>query len=134
MFLYSCKNKIETSETLTKQDIELIQKLNLLDKDEKIYKFYSEFKKNVAGNFYTDKRMASYWLDEHDTTKNKIEFAYYKDIVKLDTTYFAGTTYCPFLLVTQKGGSNFKVCVDGNKSEVTAFFNDAINKWTQKKN
>jgi hypothetical protein len=130
----SCKNKIETNETLSKQDIELIQKLNLLDQDEKIYKFYSEFKKNVAGNFYTDKRMASYWLDEHNSSKNKIEFAYYKDIIKLDTTYFAGTTYCPFLLVTRRDSSNFKVCVDGNKSEITAFFNDAINKWTQKKN
>ena len=134
IFLCSCKNKIETNETLSKKDIQQIQKLNLLDKDEKIYQFYSEFKNNVAGNFYTDNRMASYWLDEHDTLKNKIEFAYYKDIIKLDTTYFAGTTYCPYLLVTRKDSSNFKVCVEGKKSEITTFFIDAINKWTQYKN
>ena len=129
--LYSCKNKIEKSETLSKQDIDRIQKLNLLDKDEKVYKFYSEFKKNVARNFYTNKRLASYWLDEHDTLKNKIEFAYYKDILKLDTTYFAGTTYCYFLLVTRRDSTNFKVCVEGEKSEITAFFNEAIAKWEQ---
>jgi hypothetical protein len=134
IFFSSCKNKIETSDTLSKQDIELIQKLKLLDKDERIYKFYSEFKKNVAGNFYTEKRIASYWLDEHDTSKNKIEFAYYKDIIKIDTTYFAGATYCSYLLVTRKDNSNFKICVEGEKLEITEFFNDAINKWTQHKN
>lgn len=133
IFLNSCKNKIQTHESLAKQDIERIQKLDLLNKDEKIYKFCSEFKNSVAGNFYTDKRLASYWLDEHDQSKNKVQYAFYKDIAKIDTVYNAGTTYCPFLLVIRNDSSSFKVCVEGTKTEITDFFKDAIDKWRQAK-
>lgn len=132
MILFAaCRNKIETSNTLTKQDFDRLYALNLLDKNEQLYKFYSEFKKSVAGNFFTNKRLASYWLDEHDKSKNKIEFAFYKDIVKIDTVYFAGLTYCPYLLITRNDNSSFKVCVEGKKQEITEFFNDAIDKWKQ---
>lgn len=127
----ACDNKIETANTLTKQDIDCLHSLNLLDTNEQLYKFYSEFKKSVAGNFYTDKRLASYWLDDHDKSKNKIEFAFYKDIVKIDTVYYAGATYCPYLLITKTDSSSFKVCADGKKQEITDFFNDAITKWKQ---
>ncbi len=131
--LCSCKNRIETSETLSKQDVDLIRKLNLLDREETIYKFYSEFENHLAGNFYTDKRIAHYWLDEHDVSKNKIEFAYYQDIIKLDTVYFAGATYCPYLKVNRRDSSIFKIYVDGTKPEIKAFFEDAITKWQEHK-
>jgi hypothetical protein len=127
----ACGNKIETANTLTKQDFDRLHSLNLLETNEQLYKFYSEFKKSVAGNFYTDKRLASYWLDEHDKSKNKIEFAFYKDIAKIDTVYYAGVTYCPYLRITKTDSSSFKVCVDGKRQEITEFFNDAISKWKQ---
>jgi hypothetical protein len=133
LFLCSCTNKIEPGEKLSTKDIELIRKINLLDQDEKIYKFYSEYKRSVAGNFYTNKRLATYWLDQRDTTKNHIESAFYKDVIKIDTVYFAGETFCPHLLVTRRDGSKFKVCVEGEKTEITAFSDDAISKWTQNK-
>jgi hypothetical protein len=125
----ACNNNIETASTLTKRDFDRLHSLNLLDTNEHLYKFYSEFKKSVAGNFYTDKRLASYWLDEHDKSKNKIEFAFYKDIIKIDTVYYAGATYCPYLRITRKDSSSFKVYVDGKKKEITEFFNNAISKW-----
>lgn len=96
MFLTAC-NHIQTGDTLSKTDVDRIQKLNLLDKDEKIYKFYSEFKSDVAGNFFTDKRLAKYWIDKKDKTKDQISFAYYPDIKSIDTVYNAGSTYCPYL-------------------------------------
>lgn len=129
----ACVNKIESANTLTKQDFELLRSLNLLDTNENIYKFYSEFKKNVAGNFYTDKRLASYWLDENDDNKNKIDFAFYKDIIKIDTVYYAGLTYCPYMLVKRKDSTTFKVSVEGTKQEITDFFIDALTKWKQNK-
>lgn len=127
----ACKNKIETANTLTKQDFDRLHSLNLLDTNEQLYKFYSEFKNSVAGNFFTDKRLASYWLDEHDKSKNKIEFAFYKDVAKIDTVYYAGATYSPYLLIIRNDSSSFKVCVEGKKQEITEFFNDAIAKWKQ---
>jgi hypothetical protein len=61
IILFSCSsNHIETADTLNKADIEYIQSLHLVDKDEKIYKFYSEYKKKVAGNFFTNKRIVKY--------------------------------------------------------------------------
>lgn len=128
LFLTAC-NHIETGDRLTKVDLERIQKLNLLDKDEKIYKFYSEFKKEVAGNFYTDRRIAKYWIDERNKTKDSIAFALYHDIKSIDTVYYAGTTYCPHIVVTKNDSSKFKVCVDGKREEVKAFFEDALDKW-----
>jgi hypothetical protein len=133
LVLVSC-NHIETGDTLKKADIELIRKLNLLDKDEKIYKFYSEFKNEVAGNFFTDRRIAKYWIDERDKTNEMTSFAFYPDIRSIDTVFYAGATYCPYMLVTKTDGSNFKVCVDGKRKEIKAFFEEALTKWTQKKN
>jgi len=127
-------NKIETGDTLSKTDIERIQNLKLLDQDEKIYKFYSEFKNDVAGNFYTDKRMAKYWIDDRDKSKDVAVFAFYPDIKSIDTVYFAGSTYCPYMLVTRKDGSQFKVCVEGKRKEIKAFFEDAIGIWSKNKN
>jgi hypothetical protein len=135
IILTSCShNKIETNETLNKKDKEYIQSLNLLDNNEKIDKFYSEYKNKVAGNFFTDKRLAKYWTDERDKSKDKIMFAYYKDIKSIDTVYNADITYCPYMLVTKNDGTKFKVCVDGSKKEIKDFFEDALNKWTENKN
>ena len=117
---------------MTNKDIERLRALNLLDTNEQLFKFYSEYRKHVAGNFYTDKRFASYWLDERDSTRNKVEFAFYKDVVRIDTVYFAGATYCPYMLITRADNSSFKVCVDGTKKEITEFFTDAMSKWTHK--
>ncbi len=133
-FLNACsKNKIETASTITSKHLDLLHTLNLLGKEEHLYKFYSEYKKDIAGNFYTDKRLACYWIDKNDTSKNKIEFAFYKNIIKLDTVYNAGATYCPYLLVTRQDSSIFKVCVDGKRDEITNFFDGAIDLWIHSK-
>ena len=133
VLLVSC-NHIETGNTLKKSDIERIQRLNLLGKDEKILKFYSEFKNEVAGNFFTDKRLAKYWIDEKDKAKDEISFALYSEIKSIDTIYYAGATYCPYMLVTKTNNSQFKVCADGKREEIKEFFEEALNEWTKNKN
>lgn len=135
LFLTGCSNnKIETDKTLSKSDKQYIQSLKLLDTDEKIIKFYSEYKNKVAGNFFTNKRLAKYWIDERDKSKDKLDFAYYTDIKSIDTVYNADFTYCPYMIVTKKDGSKFKVCVDGNKNQIKGFFEEALDKWAQTKN
>jgi len=62
LFLVSC-NGIETGDSLSSKDFQRFRSLHLIENGERLYKFYSEFKKSVAGNFYTDRRMASYWID-----------------------------------------------------------------------
>lgn len=88
-FIFVSCNRIERGDQLNKEDINRIQQLGLLDPGEKIIKFYSEFKKQVAGNFFSNKRVAKYWIDEHNKTKNGISSAYYGDIISIDSIYNA---------------------------------------------
>jgi hypothetical protein len=133
-FLFSCSNHIETGDTLSEADIKYIQSLNLLDKDEKIYKFYSEFKNKTAGNFFTNRRIAKYWIDDRSKEKNQLSFAFYPDIKSIDTVYNPGVTYCPYMLITKSDSTQFKVCADGKQEDIKSFFEDAIKQWQQHKN
>lgn len=132
VLLVSC-NKIETNDTLNKSDISLIQDLNLIDENEKIIKFYSEYRKENSGNFFTNKRVAKYWIDKEDESKNVINSAFYKDIKSIDTIYNAGLTYCPYLMISKIDGTSFKVSVEGDKTEVKSFFVDLLKEWDKNK-
>lgn len=132
--LLACKsNRIETEDSLSKSDIEYIRSLHLLDSNETIYKFYSEFRKKNAGNFYTNRRIATYWIDRRDKEKNVLSYAYYRDIKSVDTVYRPGPSYCPYMLVTKSDGSQFKVCADGKHEEIKSFFEGALKLWEQKR-
>jgi hypothetical protein len=52
LFLSSFQNKIETYHTFDKSDLQRLKTLNLLNKDEKIVQFYSEYKNSVSGSFF----------------------------------------------------------------------------------
>ena len=132
VLLVSC-NKIETNDTLNKSDISLIQDLNLIDENERIIKFYSEYRKENSGNFFTNKRVAKYWIDKEDESKNVINSAFYKDIKSIDTVYNAGLTYCPNLMISKIDGTSFKVSVEGDKTEVKSFFEDLLKEWDKNK-
>lgn len=133
LFSASC-NHIETGDTLERVDIERIQKLNLLDEGERILSFYSEFKNEVAGNFFTDRRISKYWIDENDKLKNEISYAFYPNIISIDTVYDAGATYCPYMLITRTDGYTFKVCIGGKRLEIKMFFEEALRQWRQHRN
>ncbi len=133
LLLISC-NKIENSKTLDKKDIEYIKSLGLLKEDETIYGFYSQFKISVAGNFFTNQRIASYWIDKRNSKRNIVKFAYYNEIIKIDTVYNVGVTYSPYLLVTKANDSTFNVCVDGEKEEIKAFYEGVIREWKKRNN
>lgn len=132
VLLVSC-NKIETNDTLNKSDISLIQDLSLIDKNEKIIKFYSEYRKENSGNFFTNKRVANYWIDKRDGTKSVTNNAYYKDIKSIDTIYNAGISYCSYLIINKIDGTSFKVSVEGDKTEVKSFFEDLLLEWNKNK-
>ncbi|WP_426485907.1 hypothetical protein [Flavobacterium sp. 2] len=132
VFFFSC-NKIENNKSLNQEDIKYIQNLKILDKNEVILKFYSEFKKEFAGNFFTDKRVATYWIDKRNSEKNTIDFAFYSSISKIDTVYNAGLTYCPYALITKNDGSSFKVSVDGDKQEIKSFFEGLLHEWHKRR-
>lgn len=118
--------KIRSGAELQHHEISYIKDLGLLDNNEHIIKFYSNYKFRNAGNFFTEKRIAKYWIDEHDSSKTQIEYALYEDILSIDSTADVPSTYCPYLLVTRKNHTQFKVFVNGKKRDVIVFFEDAM--------
>ena len=130
--LTACE-KIRSGSELQYDEISYIKKLGLLDKQEQIIKFYSNYKFKNAGNFFTEKRIAKYWIDEHDSKKTDIRYALYNDIIAIDSTSDVPSTYCPYLLITRKDKSQFKVFVNGKKSEVKNFFSEVIDTWSQQR-
>lgn len=128
--LFSCTfEKIETRQTLESETLDLIKSLGLLRDDKQIIKYYSNFTEEKAGNFFTTKRVAHYWLDDYDKGENDTSFAFYSEISKIDTVYEVPDTYAPYMRITRKDSSVFKVYVGGDKSEVKSFFEEAILTW-----
>ncbi len=132
-FLFIACNKITSGNDLSESDIQKIKELGILDDNEGIIKFYSEYKKNVAGNFFTNKRIASYWKDENNETRDKINSAFYKDIIRMDTITYAGASFSPYINVMRKDSTIFKVCFDGEKAEIRKTFEEVISIWKSNK-
>ena len=121
-------NRIHKGEQLSSAEIAQITALGLLDKDETVYQFYSNFKGVAgAGNFYTNKRIAHYWHYQND---RQIDFAYYQDIAHISPTLHPmGDFTIPFLTVVRKDSTRFRFYVDGDTDEVTAFFSNCRTHW-----
>ena len=111
----------------------MIKNLGLLTETEKIVAFYSEYRNEVAGNFYTDKRVAQYWIDKRNSLKNQKNFAFYKDIISITPNYNTGITYAKYVLIEKSDKRSFKVYFDGTKSETENFVKNMITTWKKNK-
>jgi hypothetical protein len=133
--IVSCKKSI--SNNLNEHEIKFIKKLGLLNQDEHIIYFNSQGSfgnKEQSGNFISDQRLASYWIDDHNKDKNTIEFAFYEDIdtIKCIENY-RSLTYASYLLVKKKDHREIKIYVDADSSLTWKFFNKAISNWQAQK-
>jgi hypothetical protein len=134
VILISCGGEY-SKQSLTKEDTVRIRRLGLLDTTESIIRYTANYEKEVAGNFYTNKRVAQYWIDERYADRNLINYAYYKDIIRIDTTYnTTSLTQASYLTITKSDASSFKVYITGNKQEVQGFYQEVLNRWQQIKN
>lgn len=128
----SC-NKIKTGNAIDTETKNVIKSLGLLEKGETIIKFYSNYQEKLAGNFYTNKRIAHYWLDENQKEESDTTFAFYQDIVSIDTIFKVPDTFSPYLLIKKKDSSEFKVYVDGNHQLMIDFYIGALQNWRNNK-
>lgn len=131
--LLSChEEKIETGQTLDISTLNLIKSLGLLEEGETIIQYYSNFEKDKAGSFFTSKRIAHYWLDRHKE-KSDTTYAFYNDIISIDTVYEVPDTFSPYMRITKKDSSTFRAYVGGSKNEMKSFFEQAISNWKKKR-
>ena len=126
--LASC-NKVETGKSLDDETTDRIRSLGLLDDSEIILKFYSNYEANLAGNFYTDKRIAHYWIDKNYPERSDTTYAFYADITNIDTVFTTPDTFAPYLLVTKKDGNTFKVYIEGKHAVMLDFYKGAMDEW-----
>lgn len=131
MALFACEGGIRNGNELSKKQRAYITELGLLEENEQILMFSSSLDIKTSGNFFTDKRIAAYWIDD-DKTKTSINTAYYEDIdsIKIKDLSHA-LTYASYLQVFADS-IRFKVYVDGDSTEVYQFFNEAIDLWNSK--
>jgi len=132
-FCIACSYKTKKGDELPESQINYIKSLGLLD-DEQIILFDTQSSIKTSGNIITNKRLASYWIDSGDSSKNSIESAFYSEIDSIQTKDLTRSlTYASFLRVIKNDGNSFKVYVDGDSIEVWNFFNRAITEWNNTK-
>ena len=136
--LLGCKHDVKKGNELTKSETEFIKGLGILGENESIIQFHSQSGESdevkQAGNFYSDKRIAAYWIDDKDTSRTKINSAFYNEIDTIITKDNSNDwTLGSYLKIRTKDGNTFKVYISGNKDKTSKFFNGAIKEWESKK-
>lgn len=124
--LISCTVNDRTESDLQPDEIQFIKDLGLLENGESIEMFESNggmkgYKQ--SGNLITDKRIASYWLEDN---KDELYSAFYSEIDSIaETDLISKLTYASYLTVFKSDGTNFKVYVDADSLRTYTFFEKA---------
>lgn len=130
---FSACSGIQTGAELTDADIAYIKGLGLLDNQEKIILFETHSGwfggKRISGNYFTDKRIAGYWIDKSNK-KRDINSAFYNEIDTITTTDLSSSlTMASYLIIKKTDGQEFKVFISPSRSETSLFFSRAISEW-----
>lgn len=139
IFSTSCNSGITDGNDLSKSDIELIKKIGILDDGENIILFESHSGQfngiKSSGNFISNKRLASYWIDEKDSSKTSINYAFYSDIDTIIKTDLSDDwSLSSYLTIKTNKGEQFKLHIGQGENECSYFFNTAISKWENAQN
>ena len=137
VLLLAC-SKIKTGASLSASDINHIKTLGILNNEEKIILFETHaglFNSiETSGSYFTDQRIASYWIDNRDKSKTTINTAYYSEIDTITTLDLSqDLTAASYLAIKKKNGQTFNVFISPSQEETTLFFNKAIALWQQHK-
>lgn len=139
MVVTSC-NGFQPGDQLSKSEVAYIKGLGLLEGNEKILLFETHSGKMInsyktSGNFISDRRLAGYWIDNHNPEKSSVDFAYYEDI---DTLIAHDLTHdfvlASYLCIKKRNGQAFNLFISGKSSAVHAFFHQATREWKRRRN
>lgn len=126
LFIFSCTSNNENN--LTSEDKSYINKVIPFEENEVIELFETNGGlKGVktSGNFITNKRLSTYWVDDNE--KN-INFAFYKEIDSIKyVDRRAASTFASYIEVYSQIKGNFKVYIDADSSREMTFYNHALN-------
>lgn len=131
--MISCDTGIKNGSELTKADLNYLQKIGLMTENEKVILFDSQLDHQTSGNIISDKRLASYWIDEKKKINN-VNSALYSEIDTIFTKNLSNSlTYASYIKVVKKDNSTFKVHIDDKAEKTNKFFETAISEWKKNK-
>jgi hypothetical protein len=134
VFLFSsCLPGIKKGTDISRNHIDYIKKLGILSDNERILLFVTQGRMKVSGNFFTDKRIAAYWIDETHKENSFIKFAFYNEIDSILPHLIKGANHSSYLEVYKNNGQKFKVYADSGNGETQYFFEEAIAEWKKNK-
>ncbi|HVW95862.1 MAG TPA: hypothetical protein VHA56_07830 [Mucilaginibacter sp.] len=129
--LSSCEPGIKRGADISANHISYIKSLGLLSEGEHIILFDAQYKIRKSGNFFTNKRIAAYWIDDKNGKKSAVHSAYYREIDSVKSRFdpTRGSVFSSFLEVYPRGMEKFRVYVWADSAETRYFFEQAIAEW-----
>jgi hypothetical protein len=131
----TCNTGAKRGKYISEKDIQYIRKLGLLDNDENIILFDAQgatlrYGIKQGGSFFSDKRIAGYWIAQDERQKTKIDYAFYKDIDSIALKdRSTALTYSSYLTVYKHDGTKFRAYIDGNRKKINYFYKSALEEW-----
>lgn len=133
---WGCNSDVINGGQLSKSEIAYIQRLGILNEGEAIHLFTSQagFKGlEQAGNFFTDYRIAAYWIDDKRPEENVINYTFFEDVEKMTLTDLSTKiSYSSYIEVLTYEGKTFKVYIDADSTATWGFYNDAVEVWQKR--
>jgi hypothetical protein len=116
LFLFSC-DLFRDHDKVENIDVSYLESLGLFSEGEKLIWFDSQLTQKLSGNFLSNKRLASYWIDKQNPESSYQSYIMLEDV---DSVYLVDKTrsisYSSHFVVFSNGDS-IKVYVD--KDSVT---------------
>ncbi len=98
--------------------------IGLLDPQEAVLGFTTNHNDEEARAFFTNKRIAWYWLNEKDTTQNSKHSAYYPEISTASLTLSNRWDDAHFITIKTIGANEFNAYLGGSKEFAQSFFDE----------
>ena len=134
ILVVSCGWKAKNESNLTTKDLQFIRGLGILDSNETILLFetnggFSGLKQ--SGNFITDKRVASYWIENN---LKELNFAFYSQIdsMKLNNKTNA-LTLASSITIFANYKKTFELYIDADSSRLNQFYDKTLEIWKKNK-
>ncbi len=105
-----------------------LKSINLLEEGETVLFFSSNMTTSTSGNFFTNKRVATYWIYKG---RNDINSSYYKDVE--DIAFETGTD--PYIsdlhkiTISVSDGSQFTLYLSGGAKDALEIFHELEKTW-----
>ena len=134
ILVVSCGWKAKNESNLTTKDLQFIRGLGILDSNETIILFATNggfYGLKQSGNFITNKRMVSYWIENN---LKDVNFAFYSQIdsLKLNNKTVAATL-ASSITIYSHDQTTFELYIDADSSRLNQFYDKTLEIWQKNK-